>query len=64
MHSISPSILPAISSEGDESVDVAGRADDQQVEESGLPDKGAEDQVEDEGNANADQPADRHQNPA
>ena len=56
MNSIGPSILPAISSEGTEAVDGAGRADDQQVEESVLPDSGAEAQVdvEDEGNARAE----------
>ena len=56
MNSISPSISPATSSEGTEAVDAAGRADDQQVEESVLPDNGAEAQVdvEDEGNASAE----------
>ena len=46
----------AISSEGTEAVDGAGRADDQHVEESVLPNRGAEGQVdvEDESNASAE----------
>ena len=53
---MSPSILPAISSKGTEAVDGAGRADDQQVKESVLPDHGADSQVdvEDAGNASAE----------
>ena len=49
-------MLPAILPEGTEAVDGAGRADDQQVEESVLPDSGAEAQVdvEDEGNASSE----------
>ena len=57
MNSISPSIFPAISSEGTEVVDDAVRqADDQQAEESVSPDSGAQAQVdvEDEGNASAE----------
>ena len=52
--SVSPSILPAISSEGGGSVGGAGRIDGQHVEGEGLPAGGVEAPGEDDGNAEAE----------